>query len=188
MGVYGKRNDARTNTDQSDLDVIFRVSFESQTPGLYVIRIPDGPCKIGRTIDLPTRLSKMQCHHPYTLEVVGWLPGREHEELAWHHCFDDYRLRGEWFEWVPAIKLAIEIASEGGDWTEVAEPPSEIFEEVPNISVRDAKALYRALLRRWADERRCGVKEARLPPRANTKPVPVGSGPIAKSRLESLNA
>ena len=69
--------------------------------GLYVIRVPNGPCKIGRTRDLRARMEKLQTSHPYELEVVAWFPDRGHEEHAWRHCFDDYRLRGEWFDWAP---------------------------------------------------------------------------------------
>jgi hypothetical protein len=123
------------------------------------------------------------------LEVVCWLPDRGHEELAWHHCFDEHRIRGEWFKWTPEIALAIEIASEGGDWTEVAAPPPELLAE---LEVHDGfadyehgRTIYRTLLKRWANER--GQKgRVRLLPRPNTPPVPKSPGPIpAHRRIEA---
>ena len=144
--------------------------------GLYIIRIPEGPCKIGRTSDLAARLQKMQTHHPYDLELVCWLPERGREESAWHHCFDEYRLRGEWFRWVPVIEEAARLAKGGEDWTQVAEPPPEMLEEMvasDGVVNRDkAKLLYRAVLRQGG----------RLPRRPNTPPTPRSPGPVPKHR------
>ena len=155
--------------------------------GLYILRIPGGPCKIGRSRDLQRRLAEMQCHHPYNLEVVCWFPNRGHEEAAWHHCFDDYRIRGEWFEWAPAIERAIALAEAGEDWTEVAEAPPEVVAELeawsgPFPTAEAARAAYRAMLRRWAEERGKGIRETYLPPRANSPVPPKSPGPVPAHR------
>ena len=148
------------------------------TLGLYVFRIPGGPCKIGRSRDLARRLCEVQTHHPYDLEMVAWLPEQGHQESAWHHCFDQFRLRGEWFEWVPQIAKAVELAKAGEDWTEVAEPPPELLAELlaayGSSDMEQGKSIYRAVLR----------KGGRLPRRPNTPPTPKSPGPVPKHRRE----
>ncbi len=57
------------------------------------------PTKIGRTNNLPYRLSSIQTGCWVSLEVVKWMPTEEAEsfEKELHNCFNKKKLHGEWF-------------------------------------------------------------------------------------------
>lgn len=71
------------------------------TPGVYLIRIPAGPCKIGCSLkSIKKRLASLKTGQPHQLTVV-WFH-RANDPLATetelHKTFADKRLNGEWFD------------------------------------------------------------------------------------------
>jgi predicted GIY-YIG superfamily endonuclease len=67
---------------------------------VYAIQTPDGQVKIGRTVDMKTRLNVYNTHLPkYEVLKVIWVE----EEAQWvehklHTAFKQYKLVGEWFQ------------------------------------------------------------------------------------------
>lgn len=65
---------------------------------VYVIGSPAfRPVKIGKGHALE-RLDSFQCASPFPLELLWTTPGALHLERALHARFEEYRVRGEWFE------------------------------------------------------------------------------------------
>lgn len=67
-----------------------------RTGGVYVARAGNR-VKIGRAGNIWRRLSQMQGHCPYRLQLLAVLPGGADEETALHQAFADEHLHGEWF-------------------------------------------------------------------------------------------
>lgn len=60
--------------------------------------------KIGFTSsDAAKRLSTIQTSHPYKLELLAQVPGDRKFEKSLHQKFEQYRLKGEWFQPHPDI-------------------------------------------------------------------------------------
>ena len=73
---------------------------------LYFIRAGNR-IKIGRTVNIANRLSKMQADNHEDLCCLLVLRGRGHEEGEWHKRFVGDRIRGEWFRATPDLGAAI---------------------------------------------------------------------------------
>lgn len=82
---------------------------------LYFIQGGD-VVKIGRAECSWRRLVSIQASNHLELDCVCVLEGRGHEERAWHAYFRNVRVRGEWFQWVPEIARAIELARNDERW------------------------------------------------------------------------
>jgi hypothetical protein len=82
---------------------------------LYFVRCRDA-VKIGRATDVFPRLVQIQAHNPVDVDCLCRLPGRGFEERQWHAYFRDLWIRGEWFEWVPELAAAVELARKGEKW------------------------------------------------------------------------
>jgi hypothetical protein len=53
--------------------------------------------KIGVSVDPPTRLQRLQTGCPYTLELIGTLPGGRPVEAHLHEMLTHRLERGEWY-------------------------------------------------------------------------------------------
>jgi hypothetical protein len=82
---------------------------------LYFIRAGDA-VKIGRAVDVWTRMANMQVNNHLELDCICRLRGRGHEERAWHSFFRTHHIRGEWFQWTPAMAEAVRLARAGEEW------------------------------------------------------------------------
>lgn len=80
---------------------------------IYVVR-GNGHFKIGRTIDLPTRLRTFGLRLPFPTELVCWfaVDDTHASERSWHQTFADKRVNGEWFD-LDAEDLALLKSSAG---------------------------------------------------------------------------
>jgi hypothetical protein len=71
----------------------------------------DGPIKIGYVSspdNLAMRMRDLQVGNPYPLAVVGTIKDASFEdECELHHKFEEYSIRGEWFESSKALKMYI---------------------------------------------------------------------------------
>ena len=59
--------------------------------------------KIGYTTNLQQRLKSIQMYNPIKLTIVAEVKGCHKSEKYLHKLYDDYRIRGEWFEIPSAI-------------------------------------------------------------------------------------
>jgi hypothetical protein len=82
---------------------------------LYFIRAGDA-VKIGHAADVFKRMVNMQANNHLELDCICRLRGRGHEERSWHSFFRANHIRGEWFEWTPAMQRAIDLARAGKPW------------------------------------------------------------------------
>ena len=86
--------------------------FEEGLPVVYAVRAgPRGPIKLGRTNDLPRRVSELQVGCPDELVVLLSIPADPEDESWLLQRFASARRRGEWFEpteellsWVEAAR------------------------------------------------------------------------------------
>lgn len=78
---------------------------------IYFVQLGDsGPVKIGTARNVRTRLAGLQCGTIETLRLIAVIPGARDMEKKLHSQFDEYRLRGEWFEFGPALAAIIDAA------------------------------------------------------------------------------
>jgi hypothetical protein len=62
-----------------------------------------GPIKIGYTADLKRRITSLQTGYPDRLELLLAFPGNQELEKTVHKIFEQYRLKGEWFQSSPEV-------------------------------------------------------------------------------------
>ena len=71
---------------------------------VYVVQFGTGrPIKVGSTVNLGARLSKMSIDHYEPVEMLYLHRGGFKEERAIHKRFARYRLRGEWYSPAPEV-------------------------------------------------------------------------------------
>lgn len=99
-------------TDEFDPSLLSAVETGDD---LYFIRAGDA-VKIGRASDVWKRLANMQANNHLELNCICRLSGRGHEERGWQSYFKTHHIRGEWFQWTPALAAAIELARRGEKW------------------------------------------------------------------------
>jgi len=56
-----------------------------------------GAVKIGRSSDLPSRLSSLQVGSPHRLRLILLVPNQGHREKEVHRALGSHRTQGEWF-------------------------------------------------------------------------------------------
>lgn len=79
---------------------------------VYFIRAGKGPIKIGRSVNVGSRIATMQTGNAEELRVVARMPGGAAIESMLHARFAAARMRGEWFQPTPDL-LAL-VAEIGG--------------------------------------------------------------------------
>jgi len=62
----------------------------------FVMGLESGRIKIGRTKNLKSRMSAINCDCSEVVIVVGIIAGDVEEEI--HEKFSNYRIKGEWFD------------------------------------------------------------------------------------------
>lgn len=76
---------------------------------VYFVQLGDsGPVKIGTARDVRQRIASLQCGTIETLTLLAVVPGARDVEKKMHDQFEKYRLRGEWFEFGPALAEIID--------------------------------------------------------------------------------
>jgi hypothetical protein len=65
---------------------------------IYFIQASDGAVKIGRAINVHTRMSNLQTAHAKELVLLRSIEGGAVEEWECQYAFKEARIRGEWFE------------------------------------------------------------------------------------------
>ena len=103
---------------------------------LYFIQVKDGPVKIGRTrLDPLRRMALLQVGCPYELLLLGTIAGEGDAELLIHMHLEEYRMRGEWFEWSEEVANLVRDLLAGKDWRSVVGPRwykgSPLFQPLP---------------------------------------------------------
>lgn len=106
--------------------------------------------KIGIATDVTKRLAHLQVGCPLDLKLLAaaWSrsPGAEEERL--HRLFDRWRIRGEWFTAVPAIRdEAVEMAHAAQRRLQAAVPPYADF-RVGGVVIAAAGITWRGPVRR----------------------------------------
>lgn len=110
---------------------------------LYFIQAGrNGPVKIGRTKEIKARMRMLRSANANELTLLRLLKGRGWEEPIWHKVFEDFRLRGEWFEPCPTIWEAAERASFDREWWEMVPIPCDRFEVHPDDPDYENKYLF----------------------------------------------
>ncbi len=66
---------------------------------IYIVQC-NNYIKIGKARNPQSRLKQIQCHNPYTLELLysKQLMNTDKLELQCHKHFNDNKIRGEWFD------------------------------------------------------------------------------------------
>jgi len=82
--------------------------WDSHETGIYFILAADvNRVKIGKTINIVSRLSKLNTDSPVDLELIAYFLAPESAERFIHCIFDKYRVRGEWFIYSEQIKNVV---------------------------------------------------------------------------------
>jgi hypothetical protein len=102
-----------------DFDPSVLTSGLTSVDDLYFFRAGDA-VKIGRAGDVFKRMVNTQANNHLELDCVCRLPRRGYEEHQWHAYFRDVWIRGEWFDWIPEIAAAIELARKDKPWWDPA--------------------------------------------------------------------
>jgi hypothetical protein len=101
------KNDARTDSDQSETGDDFRVSYESQSY-VYFLLAPNGLVKIGFASDYDERIRKLRTGSPLPLYPMAAVRGGRVEEREYHKRFKAARHHGEWFDLTDEIEAEID--------------------------------------------------------------------------------
>ena len=72
----------------------------------FIQGVPLSPVKIGRAIDVASRLKSLQTGTPHELRTLLVLDGDR--EMEMHDRFARHRIRGEWFHWCDEIRQFID--------------------------------------------------------------------------------
>lgn len=64
---------------------------------LYILQDETGAVKVGRSVDVESRLSSMQSGNPRDIHLVATFPVAELEAEI-HEKLDDFNINGEWFD------------------------------------------------------------------------------------------
>jgi Meiotically up-regulated gene 113 len=85
----------------------------------FIQGVPLSPVKIGRAIDVPSRLKQLQTGTPHELRTLLVLNGDR--EMEMHDRFSRHRIRGEWFHWCDEIRNFINenLDARPGVWSAV---------------------------------------------------------------------
>jgi len=94
--------------------------------------------KIGKSVKLDRRLYELQCGSPVKLELILSFEAPEIVERKLHALFDQYRVMGEWFEFVEPIRdfiLSLErhLAEDILKAAECPEVPDKHYEGIDEI-------------------------------------------------------
>lgn len=101
---------------------------------VYVIQAQDNICKIGKTTEEPKkRLKSLETGYWGKVEIVYVAAVDDHcgYESALHRLFDDYHLKGEWFELSPKqIHENSHYPQYGLQWDEYKKEDEYLYKEM----------------------------------------------------------
>lgn len=89
-----------------------------QVGNLYFLQVgEDGPIKIGWTAaHVLSRMASLQQSSPHTLRWIGAMRAPKAAEAAAHRTLTAYRVRGEWFH--PVLAVRDFVAAAAPDWSQ----------------------------------------------------------------------
>jgi hypothetical protein len=87
--------------------LLARFIREGRMTWIYAIQAGTGPVKIGTSDDPARRLRMLQTGSAEPLHGIGAWEGLRDEERLLHAEFAPARIRGEWFEPVPALLAVV---------------------------------------------------------------------------------
>lgn len=92
------------------------VSVDWATACVYFIEAKGGDAvKIGKTLDLKSRMLELQVSNHCELEVLAKPNLPQAVEKLLHEFLAEHRIRGEWFKKCDAVMAVIEAAKNGDD-------------------------------------------------------------------------
>lgn len=92
------------------------VSVDWATACIYFIEAKGGDAvKIGKTLDLKTRIRELQTSNHCELEVLARPNLPQAVEKMLHDFLAEHHIRGEWFKKCDAVLAVIEAAKKGDD-------------------------------------------------------------------------
>lgn len=80
---------------------------QAQTNKVYFLYCA-GFVKIGHTNRLMRRFSEMKISSPFSAQIIFLIAGGRLTEDYLHFIFDEYRVKGEWFQLGPRLRETIE--------------------------------------------------------------------------------
>lgn len=92
------------------------------TPVVYFLGIETetgltGIVKIGTTVNLSTRIRRMELARPgFTFVLLGYESGGPDIEKARHKQFSEAHLLGEWFILKPELRAHLNVVRDLGEW------------------------------------------------------------------------
>jgi len=87
---------------------IITPDWNKHETGIYFVLAPDvNRVKIGKSKNLPNRLTALKTGSPVELELVAYFLGPHDAEPFIHKVFHKYRLHGEWFSYGYTIKRVV---------------------------------------------------------------------------------
>lgn len=105
-------------TDTFKLSEFFdawEAEWESRVDGYVYVLEGGGFCKIGRTVDVDTRVEQLKIQLPFEVSLVHYIPCSDYvaAEKRLHEELGEYRVNGEWFkldkdkfDWLLSIEKA----------------------------------------------------------------------------------
>jgi len=96
---------ARLKQAYRSLVYFLQVIYDDGTPG---------PIKIGCSCQVRGRRCNIQTDNPHEVRLIATITGFRDVEAAWHERFAGAHRRGEWFDPVPELVLAIQETLTGG--------------------------------------------------------------------------
>ena len=79
---------------------IYKKPKKNQIGYVYFIESDSGYVKIGKTVNLKTRIKSLKSASPHDLKLLGYIKSEDYNflEMVFHKKFDESRVNGEWFD------------------------------------------------------------------------------------------
>ena len=82
-----------------------RLGKAAEAPSyVYAVEAVGGPVKIGFSTNVRDRFRKLETAASLPLKLLAVAPGTMRDERTLHARFEDFRVRGEWFDVPPAVR------------------------------------------------------------------------------------
>lgn len=89
-----------------------------QTPNggyIYLLSDQQGHYKIGRSVNVDNRVKQLRTQPPFDIQILSkaWVPDCKFEEKRLHQQYNEWRMRGEWFDLHNELLIEIQEEIEG---------------------------------------------------------------------------